>query len=145
MHQDTASDQAALAPALAPSDVQVRLIRRKNQAALIEWHAPDTGYLHRAFVPYEQLKIMGSPDLADPMIFVSKPHEGVPYGVAWEELAELNIRVEPELLAHELRKAGIWTELDLRLNPQAALSAIQHVIGLSIHALAQAVRVQVKE
>ena len=131
------------APDLAPSDVQVKLIRRKGQVALVEWHAPDTGHRHRAYVPFQALRLIQIPATDEALVFCSKPHEGVLYGEPWEKLiTAITLPVDPEVVAGELRKADIWTADDLRHAPQRALSALQTVLGLTISALMQAARAQ---
>ena len=128
---------------LKPEDWQVRLIRRKNEAALIEWHDPATGYRQRAYVPFAVLKAARHPATGEMLVFCAKPYEGLPYGEPWEQLiTAITLHVDPEVLAGELRKADIWTADDLRQAPQRALSAIQTVLGLTLSALMQAARAQ---
>lgn len=57
---------------------------------------------------------------------------GMPWGVPWEEV---KLRANPDVLAAELRRRGIWTANDLRANPNVALAAIQSSYGVDLSAL----------
>lgn len=59
--------------------------------------------------------------------------KGAPYGIPWEEIYHPS--VTPEVISKCLHNADIWTEEDLRKNPNKALSALMEAYSLDVSAL----------
>lgn len=89
----------------------VDIVRMSGASALVEVKNP----LRRVTIPRDVIKEDGVPEeILD---------AGIPYGVEWEEvLAE---GVTPSQIATSLRKAGIWTEEDLRKSPNDVARVLQ--------------------
>jgi len=110
------------------ADVQVKVVQKKGQAALVEWL--DADGTHRATIPAKAIK--GNLVAKDELDY------GIPYGEPWEEMIEVS--TTPEVIAAELRRCGIWTREDLEVRPNQALGAIQAAYGIGLTALLRAVR-----
>ena len=110
------------------ASIKVKVVRRKGQAALVEWIAEDGA--HRATIPLAA--IIKGQVVSDELDY------GIPYGEPWEELVEIS--TTPETIAAELRRCGIWTRDDLEARPNQALSAIQAAYGAGLADLLRAVR-----
>ena len=110
------------------ASIKVKVVRRKGQAALVEWIAEDGA--HRATIPANAI-IKGR-------VASDELNYGIPYGEPWEELVEIS--TTPETIAAELRRCGIWTKDDLETRPTQALSAIQAAYGCGLADLLRAVR-----
>lgn len=105
----------------------VKLIRRQNQAALVEWVDED-GRTQRCVIPAEMIQ---DGQAADDTLAA-----GTPYGLPWGELITLSATaVDVEA---ELHRANIWTGDDLRSNTVGAVAALQRVYGVDLAALLQA-------
>lgn len=105
----------------------VKMVRRQNQSALVEW-LDDDGRVHRRVVPAERIE---SGQVADDVLAA-----GAPYGLPWGELVKLV--ASPTDVAAELHRQGIWTGDDLRSNTAGAVAALQRVYGVDLAALLQA-------
>lgn len=110
------------------ANIKVKIIRKKGQAALVEWITDDGA--HRATIPLATIRKgqVASDELG----------YGIIYGEPWEELVEIS--VTPESIAAELRKCGIWTREDLETRPNQALGAILAAYGCGLADLLRAVR-----
>jgi len=93
----------------------VQIINVEQGRALIQYESD--GYLHRGIVP-EEIIIDNVVD--DTLLSLA-----IPYGVDWEFVMGSSRTITWKDIANCLRKAGIWTLVDLRMNPQAVLGAIQ--------------------
>ena len=114
-----------------PNTTKVLIIRRKNGLTLVEWR--EGGTLKRAWVTPQMIE-----SESDHYCWVHNPGVGIPFGVDWERL--ISFTASPIDLDRELKRTGIWTAEDLRLNPNAALGAIKSALGLDLAALQNAAR-----
>ncbi len=105
--------------------INVIALKAIGNGTLVEWRAADG--LHRAVVPHE--------DVVSGRVDDDALAAGIPYGVAWEDMIEID--VTPGEMAAALRQAGIWTMDDLRKNPSAAVNALQRVYGIHLSALSR--------
>lgn len=115
---DTKPDKAHAARAT------VHLIRRKNESALVEYqdeHGPA-----RAFVPAAELE----PDGAGGYL-CANPHEGIPYGAAWEDIFPQTLTLDVQALAGQFRGHGLWTAEDVRRDPRLVAALITAALELS--------------
>ena len=107
----------------------VKVLRRKNGLALVEWIVSDDA--KRSWIP--EADLLG--DLGT-TANVDYPEQGIPFdGIPWEEIIVL--AASPETVAKELRRRGIWTMEDLRAWPDEARAAIQAASRLDLSALRQ--------
>ena len=67
----------------------------------------------------------------------------IPYGLPWEDIVAL--AATPEIIAHELRRRGIWTAEDLRDSGGAAMGAIQSAYGLDLSMLRLAAKAHLRK
>jgi hypothetical protein len=104
--------------------IDVRIIQAKGESALVEWVTD--GIPYRAFVPLIEIVT----DQASEETLKA----GIPYGVDWENV---QLAASAATLAINLRRNGIWTGEDLRLNLQAALGCIQATYGVDLAKLAE--------
>jgi hypothetical protein len=107
--------------------IAVSLIRSTKDSILVEWKDKE-GKLQRGYIPVSSYN--NGNVLADELEL------SIPYGIPWEK--HIGTRGTPEEIANKLRSAGIWTKEDLFANTQAAIGAIQSVIGLHLGALLEA-------
>ncbi len=114
--------------------VSVKVLQQRGQAALVEYLDP-AGTLHRVTIPASEIH---DNEVAGVTLAM-----GIEYGLPWEEL--LTLRVTPALVARELRRRGIWTQLDLRSRPDIALAALQAAYGIDLAALRIAAERYAKE
>lgn len=101
--------------------MQIRIISEQDQSILIEWH--DGERYHRSVVPKKEVN-HGE---------VKAPELGIPYGEDWTKL--IKAKVNPGLIDHELKKAGIWTIDDLRRNVAIAQGAINQAVSIILNDL----------
>jgi hypothetical protein len=107
----------------------VRLIREEGKAALVEWIDEDGRY-QRAILPS---KLVTDGVGGGWLVAQTDLDAGMPYGVPWAEL--ITIEVTPQIIEHELRKAGLWTFQDLQANPNVTLGALVAAYGVSLSSL----------
>lgn len=105
----------------------VKLIRRQNQAALVEWVDED-GRTQRCVIPAEMIQ---DGQAADDTLAA-----GTPYGLPWANLVTLS--ASPADVEAELHRMNIWTGDDLRANTAGAVAALQRVYGVDLGQLLQA-------
>ena len=105
--------------------MQVRVIRRKGHAALVEWE--DEGY-HRAHVPAD----MVDGDQCEPTELLM----GIPYGLPWAEIVG-DLVISGKEIEQALRRSGIWTLEDLRKDPTKAAAALMAVYRQGVQTLIQ--------
>jgi hypothetical protein len=119
--------------------MNVRIISRKRNVALVEWvETPDgTATYQRAVLPATELRAANGNMATHP-----EPGMGIPYGVAWEELLSEGALPEAtaQTIANELRRTGIWTLADLQADPQTARAAFQKAYGMDVQRLQAAAR-----
>lgn len=117
-----------LKKAKKPKQVQVRVIQRRGESALVEWL--DGELQNRAMIPVTAV--------VDGHVAEDVLNAGVPYGVPWAELVQLTATAEA--VQAELYRVGVWTVVDLRQKPQLALGALQRVYGVDLSALMRAAK-----
>ena len=110
------------------NDVAIKVIEQRGYAALVEWVAD--GAVNRSIVPNHLI--------IDGRCQAEELKRGIPYGVPWSALVEL--QVTPEAVEQALRNVGIWTAEDLFARPQAAVGALQAVYGVDSAVLMRAAR-----
>lgn len=108
----------------------MRTIKTAGKAALVEWE--ENGTLQRAWVPAESADNQEEAAL------------GIPYGVPWQEVIELQ-PIDSARLETLLRQRGIWTAADAQAHPQAIVGAIIELIGVDMAAVLRAARLYEKE
>lgn len=102
------------------AQTEYRQLRTEGNSVLVEYTKGDK--LCRVIIPIDQIGEAGiTPDLIE---------MGVPYGVAWSELIQL--QATPEGFEQALYKAGIWTFEDFKHNVKLVLSILQSVYGLDV-------------
>lgn len=106
----------------------VRVVRRDDAAALVEWDEP----ARRAIVPVAILE-----EREGGLWYCPQPEQGAAYGVDWAAVVQM--QATPEQLALELHRRGVWTKEDLRARPAEALAALQTVYGVDVAALLRAI------
>ncbi len=106
--------------------MKVKLIGRKNAAALVEY--TDNGQTKRVTVPFSVIK----GDEVDRR----QLSYGIPYGAPWAELIKLS--ATPQLIEEELHKRGIWTAQDALDKPQDVIVAVHAAYGLDVAAVTRA-------
>jgi len=95
--------------------VSVRQIRAKGKSVLVEWL--DKGDFRRAYVPPDAIK----EDRINEELLEAAPQEGLD----WRNY--VTVTATPEKIERQLKRRGIWTEADLRANPQGIRQAFQEV------------------
>lgn len=107
---------------------RVRVLRRKNGLALIEWPVGDD--FRRSWIPISTFQ-----DDLGSTATVEHPEYGLPFedGIPWEEI--IVMAASPNIIARELRRQGIWTIEDLRARPDDARAAIQSAYRMDLQAL----------
>lgn len=105
--------------------IAVTLIRDVGKSAVVEWRVH--GQPQRATLPGDKI-VDGK---VDQLLLEAAPA----YGVPWRQV-EL-VPVPSELLEAALYDAGIWTDLDLRTNPQVVIGVLQALFGVHLGALAE--------
>jgi len=109
--------------------ITVRIIEQRGPSALIEWNVDDD--IRRAFVPADTIE----GDKCDGEIVEA----GVPYGIPWEELADIS-SITPEAIGKEMRRRGLWTADDMERNMQKVSKAIAVIISPVIISLRRAAK-----
>lgn len=118
-------------PTHNPATTKVLTIRRKNGLTMVEWNERAT--FKRAWVTPEMIE-----SEEGHYAWVYNPGMGIPFGIDWERI--ISFVATPADLDRELKRQGIWTAEDLRMNPDAALGAIKSALGLDLAALRNAAR-----
>lgn len=113
----------------------VTVLRRKGQAALVEWFANNQP--HRATVPVADLVL--APDSKSGSIPIEKLAQGIEYGIAWETFVT-DYRITAEQIAAAMRAHGVWTVEDYESNPQQVIGAISSLYAPLFNDLANAVK-----
>ena len=110
------------------SYIKVRVIQIINGAktSLIEWVSGDKVY--RGYIPSNKIK--------DDSVDEHTLKSATPYGVPWENVKLQE--VTSDIIARNLRNAGIWTAEDLRKNQKVALGAVQAAYLITLGSLNQA-------
>jgi hypothetical protein len=114
-----------------PIFIPVTIIEARGETFLVEYNA---GGLKRAIIPGSEVK--------DGQADVEILALGIPYGLPWEEM--VNLQATSELLAQELRIRGIWTIDDMRRNQPVVYGALQAVYGLDLAGLINAAETYVR-
>jgi len=91
--------------------VQVKVIRSKGAATLVEWTNKD-GCLERASIPSVEVK-KDSVNIA--MVGQDILDQGIDYGIPFSDVLPEYV-VSPKTISNILHLHGIWTESDLRTN-----------------------------
>lgn len=113
--------------------IEVRIISRRDDLSLVQWS--QGGIPQRAWVTPDMIV---SVDEKNGKAMVESPKAGIPYGVEWSRIVELN--VSPEEMEKNLKAQGIWTVADLRNNPDGARAALQATYGIDLGALFRATK-----
>lgn len=108
---------------------ETRVVQQEGNLLLVEWHSGHK--LRRAWVTADMVEAK-----TDNAATVREPGEGVPYGVEWHRLVEL--QTTPIAVENELHARGIWTLADLRSRPQEVVAAIAAAYSFSRSHLLQA-------
>ena len=103
--------------------MEVKIVGRDGKAIVVEW--VDNGKTYRGVLPAGRVRGNNA--------YLKDLRRAAPYGIAWEEVVEL--QATSELLAEELRKRGIWTGKDLYDHPEQAQSAIMATYGIDFQTL----------
>ena len=111
-------------PSKRVKKIPVSVITRKGESALVEWVEGEE--IRRVFIPRDTIS-------ADEKVEEDILSDGAPYGVEWEKVEFPEITSAD--LARSLRRSGIWTVEDLRLNPNLAISAIKSIYRVDLAAL----------
>jgi hypothetical protein len=105
-------------PRVRRSKIDVRVISRAGQAALVEWL--DKGEFFRATIPQKEI--------SDGKVYKDVLAAGVPYGLDWSTVKIKSIK--PSELNRELKRLGVWTLRDVAANPTAFHAAVNRLAGL---------------
>lgn len=103
----------------------MKTVQVQGQAALVEYET--FGQIKRVTVPVHLAKNPGV------------VQAGIPYGLPWEEIVG-ELITPGEMVAAQLRRAGIWTYDDLLKKPREALAAIMAAYKFDLQILAARAR-----
>jgi hypothetical protein len=120
------SAQAAPEPQAAGKNEQrleVRLITRQKDLALIEWMEDEEA--RRSWLPAKEVA-----QWADGTFHATEPARGIPYGDDF--LGSTKLQATANAVGKELRRRGIWTADDALSNAPAVFGALQTVYGLDV-------------
>jgi hypothetical protein len=112
--------------------IEARVILRKKAAILLE-ASDKNGVPMRATFPADSLTIR---DNGTVLIAEEEFLMGISYGIPWEYKFK-QIVVDPEKLAGELRRNGIWTREDVYKNPEGVKGALLSSMGVSLAYITQ--------
>lgn len=113
----------------------VTVLRRKGQAALVEWFT--NSQPHRVTVPVTDLVL--APDGKSGSIPAETLAQGIEYGVSWETFVK-DQKITAADIAAALRANGVWTVEDYETNPQQVIGAISSLFAPFFGDLANAVK-----
>lgn len=112
--------------------MQLTVIEQNPETTLLQILSDDSQKVSRTIVPTDTISI------EDGVVTCAiDPYEGIPYGLPWEEILQVDLTVEE--LANNLRRYGLWTAEDIHGNPPALMSAIAVSYGMSASNLTGAV------
>ena len=107
--------------------VDVRIIAKEGESALVEWSTPPSG-LSRGFIEADKIE-SGKVD-ADVLKAAG------PFGVPWGKLVDEDLKaITPQAVEHELYRQGIWSTADIESRMkqvQRALIVIMSKAGLTV-------------
>jgi hypothetical protein len=103
--------------------LEVRLITRQKDLALVEWMEGEEA--RRSWLPAKEVA-----QWADGTFHATEPARGVPYGDDF--LSGTKLQTTTNAVAKELRQRGIWTADDALGNAPAVFGALQAVYGLDV-------------
>ena len=98
--------------------MKVNLLSENDKTSLVEY--VEDGNIQRVYIP--------SNTITDGECMKETLDAGLCYGIPWEYALELN--VTPELLANNLRNAGIWTADDVK--PNVIFTVLQQTYGVDV-------------
>ena len=107
--------------------VDVRIIERAGESALVEWAKPPSG-TSRGFIEVAKIE---SGSKVDAEVLNKNAH---PYGVPWGKLVDLEA-ITPQVVEDELHRCGIWVTADIesRLGQvQRAILVVMSQAGLTV-------------
>lgn len=110
--------------------VDVGVVAKEGQAALVQWVVPDSKSLARGVLPVDAIED-GKCDVA--ALEAAKPY-GVPWGKLVVDLLE-KLDVSPEHIEAALYGNGIWTVADIEGNTVGAMRAISSITAPIVPAL----------
>lgn len=113
--------------------VKVEVIRKKGQAALVQW--VEGGSVRRGSIPLDALQ----GDMVDQKML----QMAIPAGFPWASIIELS--VTPQIIEENLHRVGIWDLDDLLKNPQAAVGALQAAYKVDVAHLTKQARLFKKQ
>lgn len=104
--------------------MKVNLIQKDAKAALVEYAIDG--------IPYRRVIARQDYDHNTKEVDDEVLELGIEYGDPWEELLQDLPPVDPEAIALELRKVGIWTLDDAKRNTNRVVSALMTAFGLHL-------------
>jgi len=103
--------------------VDVRVIEREGEGALVQWMKPDGKNVARGFVDVADIK--------DGKCDKTALEAAHPFGVPWAKLIDVT-KLTPERIEDELHRRQIWTVADIESNTTAADRALLTAAELGI-------------
>ena len=113
--------------------MEVKIIAVDGRSTLIEW--VDNGIVYRGILPSSSIR-------GDGFVYKKELKRAAPYGIPWEEVVIL--KATSELLAQNLRQAGIWTAQDVYDHPEKVQGVIMATYGIDYHTLLRIANQEVK-
>jgi len=98
--------------------VPIKVVKRVGQSVVVEWTDEDGTW--RTTLPAEVVQ--------DSEIYETVLFEGASYGVLWDSYIDVR-PFSKEAIYEGLKRAGIWTMEDMRLNAAKALKVFQRIAG----------------
>jgi hypothetical protein len=105
------------------SNIQVKIIQQKGQAALVQW-VTDGTKLNRGTIPTEAIT---ADEKGQPVVSETDLQFAIPYGVNWSAFIP---KLDPEVVEQKLYQYGIWTAADAVKYPQRFMDALIDSIQL---------------
>lgn len=105
---------------------QVKIVRVKGQAALIEYEG------NRSIVPESVIITKAS----DTFVANSDLEAAIPYGIDWEDELDEKYIITRSQLIDRLHEAGIWTYADFVRSPDAVIGALHSAFGMTFSSIA---------
>jgi hypothetical protein len=108
--------------------MQIKVLLQVGGNSLVEW--TDGDVVNRVYIP--------SSEVVNNSTSIDTLNSGVQYGLDFESLKIPSIT--SEMLAHEMRRRGLWTVDDVMKYPNKVIAALQSVYRLDLGTLRNAVR-----
>ena len=97
--------------------MRVKIIKRQNNAALVQWSDSETSQLKRGIVP--------KGDLTGSQVSKENLEKAIPYGDDFE-----NLRVDfpdKQQIVNMLHEVGVWTKADIKANMSTVRGVVQRI------------------